>query len=97
MYSPQGQEIKLPLMFKLFLQHTRSTLIDINVKLLAFADVFHYSGHFCDSRVTHGANNVRLFHPFHNRRYVLLLKLQVPLVLFNNRHFCGTKKNNTQL
>jgi len=47
--------------------------------------------HSSDSHVTYGANNIRVLHPLHNRRYVLLLKLKVPLVLFNNRHFCGTE------
>lgn len=56
-----------------------------------------YSSHSLDSRVTHGANNVHLFHPFHNRRYVLLLELQVPLVLFNNTHFCGTENRKLDL
>lgn len=40
---------------------------------------------------------MHLLHPLHNRWYVLLLKLHVPLKLFNNRHFWGTKKNVTTL
>lgn len=45
--------------------------------------------HSLDSRVAHGANDVRLLHSLHDRRNVLLLKLQVLLVLFYNAHFCG--------
>lgn len=40
---------------------------------------------------THGADYVRLIQPFHDRWDVLLLKLQVPLILLNDTHFCETR------
>lgn len=45
-----------------------------------------------DSRVAHGANDVRLSHPFHHRRNVLLLKLQV---LFDHAHFWRETKTQS--
>lgn len=72
-------------------QHKLKVVENILNILTATGFMSCYSSHSLDSRVTHGANNVHLFHPFHNRRYVLLLELQVPLVLFNNTHFCSTE------
>lgn len=51
-----------------------------------------YGSHFLDSHATYGANDVHFVHPLDHRRDVLLFKLQVPLKLFNNRHFWGGKK-----
>lgn len=56
------------------------------------ATTLRFRIHSLDSRVAHGANDVRLLHSLHDRRNVLLLKLQVLLVLFYNAHFCGTTK-----
>lgn len=49
--------------------------------------VLCHCGYFFDLRVTYGANDLDLVHAFHDRRYVLLLQLQVPFIFFNNRHF----------
>lgn len=44
---------------------------------------------------THGTDYVRLIQPFHDRWDVLLLKVQVPLVLLNDTHFCETRTHHT--
>lgn len=40
---------------------------------------------------------MHVIHPVHDRRYVLLLKLLVPLVLLDDGHFCSTKKRTHHL